>query len=136
PPDMFSQGSCNMGAVASSATVGYMIYGYNFDNRIARGEIRFSLKGNHLPDKDTIILHGGTANRASLIHFKHRSNNFVMEGDVMGKIIFTERTASKLTGIFEFDAYHVIYDGNGGREVTDNIIEIRNGKVSVIPAKQ
>ena len=115
-----------------AGTAGYIIRGYSEDNPIASGGISIYIQGGQIPNQDTIIL-DGISNSAGLSDFKIQSNNFEIYPPLNGKVIFTIRTNKKLEGSFEFDAYHINYDGNGGSTITDTIIHITNGKFAIIP---
>lgn len=81
--------------------------------------------GGHIPDQDTFVL-----TEASIYDFRSSSNNFRIESPLTGKVIFTERSGSRLTGTFEFQAFK--YHPETG-ELSDTIISITEGKFSIIP---
>src|SRR5690606_24647420 len=78
-----------------AGTVGYIIRGYSRKDPSAGGVITFYIQGAHIPDRDTVILEGGTPNRAAIVEFKHQDNSYTMSAPLTGKIIFTERSFSK-----------------------------------------
>lgn len=80
--------------------------------------VSLEFSGGHIPNEDTVIL-----SFAGILDFKEQDNNYGMYSPLSGKVIFSERSSSKLTGIFEFDAI-----GADGK-----IIKITNGKFSIIP---
>ncbi|MBL7705230.1 MAG: hypothetical protein JNM21_06735 [Taibaiella sp.] len=116
----------------SSATVGYILSARTFKDPVVDGNIYITLSGNHIPTQDTIQLDGIT-NVVGIGKFNTADNNYELKQPLRGKMIFLERTSSKLTGTFEFDAYKMRVEGNNWVP-TDTIIHITNGKFSIIPA--
>lgn len=104
----------------------FTISGYNFDN-LNDGQVSMTIPGGHLPDSDTIIL-----TSAGVTNFKGGDNNYEMLAPLSGKIIFSERSGSRLTGTFEFQAYKV-YKDISEVIITDTIINITDGNFSIIP---
>ena len=82
--------------------------------------------GGHIPDRDTIEL-----SAAGIQHFKEMDVTFGLRPPLTGRVIFSERTESRLTGTFEFQAY--LYLGRG--VYSDSILTISGGKFSIIPSK-
>ncbi|OJV50901.1 MAG: hypothetical protein BGO31_10525 [Bacteroidetes bacterium 43-16] len=121
-----------LSAGASSASVGYQIYAYSRKNPVADGFFSFIFSGNHIPSQDTILL-DGVSNVVGIGKFNAMENNYELKQPLSGKIIFTERTSDKLTGIFAFDAYKMRVEGNNWVP-TDSIIHITEGKFSIIPS--
>lgn len=110
-----------LSAGQSSATTGYKIYAYSLKDPSAGGWGTFSLSGANLPDSDTVIL-DGISNNVEVISYKHTEN--IYGYNPSGRLVFSERTAHKLTGAFEFTV-----------EKSDNTgaLIVTNSKFSIIP---
>lgn len=121
-----------LGAGPTSATVGYQIRAYSRKNPVAEGTVLFSFSGNHIPTQDTVLI-DGVSNTVGIGKFNATDKNYELKQPLTGKIIFSERTSSKLMGTFEFDAYKMRVEGNNWVP-TDTIIHITNGKFSIIPS--
>ena len=107
-------------------TTGYRISASDHDAPgYARGGVQLFFSGAHIPESDTVIIHSG-----EILDFKSFFNNYVIKPPLFGTIIFTERTTSKLTGTFEFEAYKSL----GGGVYSDTILHITGGKFSIIPS--
>lgn len=120
-------------AAGSSASVGYFIVGSSFKNPAAEGSISFNFSGNQIPNEDTIIL-DGLNNKVTVGAFLDQEDYYKMRSPMTGKIIFTERTAQRLTGTFEFDVELYRTPSFGNIVWTDTILHVTNGKFSIIPA--
>ena len=105
-----------------AGTAGYIIRGYSEENSIASGAITIYIHGGQIPNQDTVILDGLT-DYAVVQGLKYEDNDFVQASPLTGKVIFTQRTAQKLMGTFEFQA------GKSG----GGILTITQGKFSIIP---
>ncbi len=90
--------------------------------------VSLEFSGGHIPDEDTVIIYS-----AGISHLKKDENNYEILPPLTGRVIFTERSSSKLTGAFEFEAYKYNYDSDDHVIYTDTIIKITNGKFSIIP---
>ena len=93
------------------------------------GSLSLFIPGGHIPDSDTVIL-----TSAGIQDLGEMSNSFEMDPPLLGRVIFTERSSTRLTGTFEFDAYHVNFEDTSGKTITDTIIHITDGKFSIIPS--
>ncbi len=115
----------------SSSIVVYIISARTL-NPIADGSVYFMFAGDHIPTQDTIILNGSSSG-VGISKFGSMENNYEVKTPLTGKIVFTERSSSKLTGTFSFDAYKMKVEGMY-QVPTDTIIHITNGKFSIIPS--
>lgn len=100
------------------------IYAFSLEDPVTYGEFRFWLSEKNLPSQDTIIL-GAKENFVTINKFLYDGANYRTRYPQSGKMIFTERTSKRLTGIFEFDAVNIHDD--------TTVIHITNGKFSIIP---
>lgn len=115
-------------AIRGSATTGYRISAWDYNSN-AQGGISITFSGSNMPDKDTIIL-----TSVGINDFKQSSGgDYILRPPLTGKVIFSERSNTKLTGTFEFQAFRIGYDENGSNYLTDTIITITDGKFSIIP---
>ena len=129
----FSGSACNMAGFQSTSTAwggSYQIYGHSFEVPSARGEVRFYLNKDDFNNLDTIIL-DGDRNKVGIIHLNLSDNNYTLDPPLLGKITITEKNAEYLKGTFYFNAYHINYDGSGGRTVTDTILDVTQGEFFV-----
>src|SRR5690554_1995340 len=125
-----------LGAGSMSGNMGFLIRARSEENPSIPGEFRFTFfPGDQIPQQDTIIL-DGLNNRVNLIGFLKHGDNYQHYTSLPGKIIFTERTEERLSGIFEFKAELYRYNTLTEPLWTDTFIHITNGKFSIIPTLQ
>lgn len=111
-------------AASSSGNLGYFIGASSFQNLAIPGTFRFTFfPADRIPQRDTIILDNSAA-WAEIENFLDMGNNFSTHGPHSGKVIFTERSESKLSGSFELEAQ---------QQYNDSTLYITNGKFSIIP---
>ena|SRR5690625_106487 len=135
-PGGFTGSSNALGAGSAGYGLGFQIYAFSLENPATPGEFRFTFfPGDQIPQQDTIIL-DGLNNRVNLIGFLKHGDNYQHYASLPGKIIFTERTEERLSGIFEFKAELYRYNTLTEPLWTDTFIHITNGKFSIIPTLQ
>lgn len=83
-----------------------------------KGAVILNFSTGHIPTQDTV-----TSFYAHVIDLNESSDSYWIEPSLGGKVIFSERSSTKLTGFFEFQAKN-----NEGKVLT-----ITNGKFSIIP---
>ena len=131
-------GGCTFGASATGSATHYYfnIYGGSWANMGAQGEVLFYLDKEDVMNMDTIILDGGR-NRvyiADLKTIKYGTSRYGMYPPLEGKLIISERTDHSLKGTFEFECYKYFINTGGTGELSDTIMQVRNGSFNV-PAR-
>ena len=111
-------------AGAQSGNLGYTIAGSSWKNPTAPGTITFTFSNTDFPTQDTIILNAN-GDYASIKWFLEQGTYYYTGNLQVGKVIFSERSNTKLTGVFEFYAKE---------QTTGEILHITNGKFSIIPS--
>lgn len=131
-------GGCTFGASATGSATHYYfnIYGGSWANMGAQGEVLFYLDKEDVMNMDTIILDGGrnSVGISQLKMIKYGTSKYELFSPLIGKLIISERTANSLKGTFEFDCYKYFINTGGTGELSDTIMQVRNGSFFV-PAR-
>ena len=122
-----------LNAGIASGNLGYIIGANSREEPSAPGQFIFFLNENQVLTDDTIIL-DGLKNKVIVKNFLSSEDNHLQHSELPGQIVFTEKSAEKIAGFFEFDAE--LYRTPSLLETiwTDTILHITNGQFSIIPS--